>query len=173
MPFSQLNKRPSVDAGMPLSFTIGHHWPGTSEAECSATPMRCLCVYCLWPVLVLTGCSTGPEHVPACKFERSYIKNQTVMMEQYFYAGETNGCIYISHMRLPRTYYSKMKYQLLYTETNGLPSDFLEHVRQSKPDGPKTYWSGRTRAEPNGEANRSQPIRSETNRTPEAAGSRR
>ena len=110
--------------------------------------MTRLSVYGLWLALILTGCSTGSQHVSASKFERSYIRNQTVMMEQYFYAGETNGYIYISHMRLPRTYYSKMKYQLLYTETSGLRSEFLEHVRQSKPDGPRTYWSGRTAAEP-------------------------
>lgn len=117
----------------------------------------------LWLTLVLAGCSTGPKHVPASKFERSYIKSQTMMMEEYFYAGETNGCIYISHMRLPRTYYSKMRYQLLYTETNGLPSDFLAHVRQSKPDGPRTDWSGRTGAEP---------VRLEPNRTSSTPGSR-
>jgi hypothetical protein len=105
--------------------------------------------YSLSLALVLTACSspTGPKHVSAAKFERAYIKNQTVMMEQYFYAGETNGCIYISHMRLPRTYYSEQRYELLYTETNGLAPDFLEHVRQAKPEGPRTYWSGKKKAE--------------------------
>ncbi len=98
--------------------------------------------------LILTGCSTGPTHVSAGKFEQSYIRNQTVMMEQYFYAGETNGRVYISHMRLPRTYYSKQRYELLYTETNGLAPGFLEHVRQAKPDEPRTYWSGKQTAEP-------------------------
>ena len=106
--------------------------------------------YGLSLALVLTGCSssTGPKHVSAAKFERAYIRNQTVMMEQYFYAGETNGCIYISHMRLPRTDFSKKRYELLYTETNDLTPDFLEHVRQAKPEGPRTYWSGKKTAEP-------------------------
>ena len=116
----------------------------------SGTIMTRATFYSLSLTLALAACSssTGPSHVSAAKFERAYIRNQTVMMEQYFYAGETNGCIYISHMRLPRTYYSKQKYELLYTETNGLASDFLEHVRQAKPEGPRTYWSGKRTAEP-------------------------
>ncbi len=100
-------------------------------------------------VLGLTACASSarPKHVSGAKFERAYIRYQTVVMEQYFYAGESNGCIYISHLRLPQTFFSKQRYELLYTETNGLAPDFLQHVRQAKPEGPRTYWSGK-RAEP-------------------------
>src|SRR5438105_6036231 len=33
---AQFNERPPVDAGTAPQFAIGHHWPGTTEAECSA-----------------------------------------------------------------------------------------------------------------------------------------
>ena len=96
-----------------------------------------------------------------------------MMLRQYFYAGETNRCIYISHMWLGHTYYSKRRYQLLYTETNGLRSDFLELVRQAKPPrgGPATNWVGKPKGERSGAANWSQPFRLETNRTSSAAAS--
>jgi hypothetical protein len=77
-------------------------------------------------VCVFAGCSTGPRHVSPSKFQRSFIKSQTVMLENFFYAGETNGCIYISHMHLPRTDFSQMHYEFLFTETNGLSPDFLQ-----------------------------------------------
>jgi len=134
--------------------------------------MRRICVCGLSLVFVLGCSSDGAKHVSAGKFERCYTKSQSVMLEQYFYAGETNGFIYISHRHLPLTYFSKMKYQLLYTETDGLPSDFLEVVRQSSPPhgGPATNWVGKPKAEPGGAANRSQPVGSEANSTSAAAG---
>ena len=92
---------------------------------------------------------TGPTHVSAGKFEQSYIRNQTVMMEQYFYAGETNGRVYISHMRLPRTYYSKQKGRTSLHRDQRLGSRlFGARSSEAKPDEPRTYWSGKQTAEP-------------------------
>ena len=31
------NYRPAVDARTALQLAFGHHWPGTAQAECSAT----------------------------------------------------------------------------------------------------------------------------------------
>jgi hypothetical protein len=79
--------------------------------------------------LAVAGCATGPQHLSAKDFQRRYTVSQTHMMEQYSYRGETNGCVYMSRIHLPRFYYSKLKTQLCYTETNSLSADFLERIR--------------------------------------------
>ena len=91
--------------------------------------MRRPFVHGLSLALLFTACSTGSGHVSPSKFQRSYIESQTVAMEHYSYSGETNACVYISRILLPRFYYSKLKWQTLFTETNGLPPESLQLIR--------------------------------------------
>ncbi len=71
-------------------------------------------------------------------------------MQHFFYLGETNGCIYISRVTWANWWYSsRLRWQTLYTETNRLSTDFLQNVRQHKPEAsrPPTNWVGKPKAE--------------------------
>ena len=107
--------------------------------------------YGLLLALLLTGCSTGPKHVSATKFQRSFTHSQTVAMQHFFYAGETNGCAYISRITWANWWaYSKRHWETLFTETNRLPADFLREVRESEPPqpgGPPTNYIFKPKAE--------------------------
>ena len=115
--------------------------------------MRRAAKYSLWLTLALTACSssTGPKRVSAAKFERSFTRSQTEMMRHFYYTGETNGCVYISRITWANLwYYSKMHWETLVTEANGLPEDFLRGVRASKPPqpgGPPTNYIFKPKAE--------------------------
>jgi hypothetical protein len=85
--------------------------------------------YSIFGALFLAGCSSAPKHIPASEFQRRYQESERQTLEWYAYVGETNGCIYVSRKRLPLLFGSKPKEQTLFTETNGLPADFLHHVR--------------------------------------------
>src|SRR6266568_2436858 len=132
-------------------------------------------IVCL--ALLLSGCYTGVKHVSGRAFEREFAKSQIMHMEEYRYTGESNGCVYISRfIWWPHWwYYGKYRWQTLLTETNLLTADFLETVRQSKPPPHRrpTNWVGRPKAEPNGPANQSQPVHSDTNQPSATAGSGR
>jgi hypothetical protein len=102
-------------------------------------------LYGLLLVLVLTACSssTGAKHVSAAKFERSFTRSQTVAMQQFYYTGETNGCVYISRITWANWWnYSKRHWETLFTETNPVPEAFLREVRASRPPqgGPATNY---------------------------------
>src|ERR1017187_9335797 len=92
-------------------------------------PMRRSSVHGLLVAWLFTGCSTGPQHLSSSQFQRRYMESQTAAMEHYSYSGETNGLVYISRIHLPRFYYSKLKWQTLFTETNGLPPESLQLIR--------------------------------------------
>ncbi len=113
--------------------------------------MRLLLPLCLSFPLVVAGCaSKEPKHVSGSAFEQRFDKSQTVAMQHFFYSGETNGCIYISRITWANWwYYSKFRWQTLYTETNRLSTDFLHYVRQHKPEPshPPTNWVGKAKAE--------------------------
>ena len=112
------------------------------------------------------GCSSAAKHMSAADFQRAYMSDKTQTLEFYSYAGETNGCVYMRRSRLPLSS-GGPKERLFFTEASGLPPGFvaqmriLEHLRLD----PKV--------EPDGAANRSQPIHSQTNRASAAAGSDR
>jgi hypothetical protein len=126
---------------------------------------------------LVAGCaSKGPKHVSAREFERRFTDSQTVAMKHFRYACETNGCVYIVRVTWTECWaYSKLRLETLYTETNRLPVEFLQDVREHpvEPSRPPVHWVGKPGAEPDGAANRSQPVRSETNQTSGAAGSGR
>jgi predicted NAD-dependent protein-ADP-ribosyltransferase YbiA (DUF1768 family) len=96
-----------------------------------STGPRVVLLSCL---LALAGCSTAQRHVSASKFQRSFTDSQADMGgRQYFFSGETNGCIYISRITWADWWaFSKLRWQTLFTETNRLPPDFLQCVRQKK-----------------------------------------
>jgi hypothetical protein len=78
---------------------------------------------------LLAGCSSAPKHLAGAEFQRRYQESERQTLEWYTYIGETNGCVYVSRKRLPLLFGSKPKEQTIFTETNGLPVDFLTHVR--------------------------------------------
>ena len=125
-------------------------------------------------VLLLVGCSAaGPKHLSAKKFESSFEHSQQVAMQHFFYAAETNGCIYVSRITWANWwYYSKMRWQTIYTETNGLRADFLQYVRQHPFEQRRsgTNWVGKPKTGTNSVVNQSEPFRLQTNST-SAAGS--
>lgn len=102
-------------------------------------------------LFLLAGCvAKGPKRVSASTFEHRFDESQTVAMQHFFYAGETNGCIYISRItRANWWYYSKLKWQTLYTETKLLPTNVLQNVRQRKfqPGSRSTNSAGKPQTE--------------------------
>jgi hypothetical protein len=110
-----------------------------------------MCCFCLTLACVACSTSTGPRHVSAAKFERSFTGSQTVMMQHFYYTGETNGCVYISRITWANWwYYSKLHWETLFTEADWLPEDLLRDVRASKPPqpgGPPTNYIFKPKAE--------------------------
>lgn len=95
------------------------------------THTGCICSFVF--VSFVAGCATEPQHLSARNFQRQYERSQTHLMEQYSYSGESNGRVYMSRNRLPRTAFSKMKNQTRFTEANAVPADFLEQIRTNHP----------------------------------------
>ena len=113
-------------------------------------------VYSLALTLVLTACSSSTvrKQVSAGKFERDFTRSQMIAMQRFYYTGETNGYIYISRITWANWWaYSKMHWEILFTETNRLAPEFLSEVRRSKPPqpgGPPTNYIGKPKAERSG-----------------------
>lgn len=129
-----------------MSIAIGAEWLMRDVRQPMIRPI----LYSFSMGLLLTGCSTGVKHVSPSKFQRDFTSSQTVAMQHYIYTGETNGCVYISRITCANWwYYSKLKWQTVFTETNDLPSEFLQYVRQTKPlpSGPATNYVGKPKAE--------------------------
>jgi hypothetical protein len=114
----------------------------------------------LFLVALTASCSTKPKHVSAAEFQREFEMRHTQTMNWSAYLGETNGAVYMLRKTMPLVG-SKWKEEVLFTETNGLAPGLLEQMRDA------------SKLEPVGPANGSQPIRSGTNSTSSAAGSRR
>ncbi len=126
-------------------------------------------------VVITSGCATtfvrsestvAPQHVfPATAFDGQFFWNSGVKGEPLFATGDPkakNGAV-------ARVAYGfgaiiDLPFSIVF-DTILLPIDLTRSGTPAEDRG--------TKGEPNGTANRSQPIRSETNRTSSAAGSRR
>jgi hypothetical protein len=106
------------------------------------------------------GCSTKPRQVSAAEFQKQWQMRHAQTVHWYSYLGETTGNVYILRRSMPLVG-SKWKEEVLFTATNGLPAALLDQMRAV------------SKLEPDGAANRSQPIQIETNPTSSGAGSGR
>ena len=119
-----------------------------------------------WPIFIVVfllfaaGCSSGPKHLSGGDFQRAYQANKMQTLDWYSYLGETNGAIYMRRTRVALSV-GRPQERIFFTETNGLTEGFLEQMLKD------------SKVEPDGAANRSQPIPFQTSQTPKAAGSGR
>jgi hypothetical protein len=109
---------------------------------------------------LMASCSTKPQHVSATEFQKQWGMRHAQTVHWCSYLGVTNGSVYMLRKTMPLVG-SKWKEEVLFTETNGLPSDFVAQMRAV------------SKLEQDGAANGSQPFSFETNSTSPAAGSRR
>ena len=116
------------------------------------------------PLLFLAGlmvsCSTKPQHVSAADFQKQWDMRNAQTVHWCSYLGETNGNVCMLRKTMPLVG-SKWKEEVLFTETNGLPINFVAQMRSV------------SKLEQDGAANRSQPIPLQNNSTSSAAGSDR
>ncbi len=122
--------------------------------------MRALPICILLVGFLLSGCANHPKHVSAEEFQRFYRSVNTQTLVWYSYIGETNGAVYMARSRVGLLG-GKPRDKVYLTETNGLPTEFLQALTRN------------TIAERSRAATGSQPLRFGTNEASGAAGSRR
>ena len=86
----------------------------------------------MMPLLILfaTGCSSRPKHLAVVDFQHRYLASRGNSVEGYTYIGQTNGVVYMLQTRVPLVFGSKPRQEIFFTETNKLPQEFLEQMRQ-------------------------------------------
>ena len=94
----------------------------------SAKTMRTLPICALLVGFLVSGCANHPKHVSAEEFQRLYRSVNTQTLDWYSYLGETNGAVYMARSRVG-LFGGEPRDKVYFTETNGLPSEFLQALR--------------------------------------------
>src|SRR2546423_918620 len=98
--------------------------------------MKAYFIYAILVTFAVTGCSSGPKHLPASELQRQYQTGNMTSLEYYSYVGETNGAVYVRRKRLPLVFGSEPRERVFSTETNALSPGFLEQIRNEPKVGP-------------------------------------